>query len=84
MPNSKADLIEAIQQLPDGLTMRQIVARLTDQFIIPTAPGEPAPEEQAEANWAAVINMRMEEMLSGDVAGVPAEEVLQRRSRQPR
>ena len=82
--NAKAEALAAVQQMPDGLTLRQIVARLTDQFIVPTAPGEPVPEEQAEANWAAVINKRMEEMLSGEVAGVPAEEVLRRRSRQPR
>ena len=75
--DAKAEALAVVEQMPPGATMAQIVARLTDLFILPTAPGEPVSESQAEANWAPVINKRMEEMLSGEVAGVPAEEVFE-------
>ena len=58
-------------------------AALIDYLIALDDSGQEVTEEQAEAAWAAVINRRVEEMVSGKVQGIPAEEVLRRRRRKP-
>lgn len=52
-------------------------------YLVALDEGQEVTEEQAEAAWAAVINRRVEEILSGKVRAIPAEEVLRRGRRKP-
>ena len=76
--NTKEAAIAIIQSMPEGVTWADIIARFTAREDIPEVPGEPVSEEQAEAAWAEVINRRVEELESGKVQAIPAEEVHRR------
>jgi hypothetical protein len=70
--DSKAQMIAAIQQMPEGLSAQEILDELQEQFAT----------WKDDGTFIAELNRRVEEIESGKVQGIPAEEVsklLQRR-----
>jgi hypothetical protein len=73
--SAKDAVIEFVRGLPDGLSPAEILAEASAEFGLPAVPGEPVPEAEAEASWAAVINRRVEEARNGTAKLIPAEEM---------
>ncbi len=77
--NSKARAIAAIEQMPDDVTLVQIVSELRTKVRDVLEDGEEGltPQEWEE-DWEEEINRRVAESDANPGRGVPAEEFMQR------
>ncbi len=57
------------------LTLTQTERADLAYFLLQSLDGEEESEEEVEVAWAAELSRRAEEIKSGKVAGIPAEEV---------
>lgn len=73
--SAKETALELIRALPDDATENDILNRLEARFG-PTGEedGEDVPQDEWEAAWAEEVNRRIEDMESGRVQGIPADE----------
>lgn len=78
MSNSKAEVIEAVQQMSDGLATPEIVVSLMRQFGPPEQDDDSLTPEEREEAWVEEINRRMADIESGRMKCIPAEEVFRR------
>ncbi len=76
--STKEAAIEMIRAMPDDATWAEIVAVGREKFGAVDPAEEELTQEEWDAAWAEEINRRVEEMESGKVKGVPAEEVFRK------
>ena len=72
MPITLDQIIEEVRQWPPE-RVGELVGRLTDDLH--------ASDPETEAAWKAEINRRVEEIQTGKVQGIPAEELFARAKR---
>ena len=72
MPITFDQIIEEVRQWPPE-RVGELVGRLTDDLH--------ASDPETEAAWKAEINRRVEEIQTGKVQGIPAEELFARAKR---